>query len=305
MEFERLSGLVAAPPTAMHEDGSVNLDVIERQMRSLAEAGVRGAFVCGTTGESMSLSTRERMSVLARWVAVAPEEFTVIAHAGHTSLAEARALAEHARDEGAGAVAAMPPCFFRPKTAEDAVDFLAHLAEACPALPVYYYHIPSMTGVDLPMLDLMRVAADRIPNFGGMKFTHENLMDYGRCVEFADGRFNVLFGRDEILLSALALGATGAVGSTYNLAAPLYLKVMDAFERGDLAEARRHQNHAAEFVAVLGRYGGLAAAKAAMRFVGVDCGPPRLPLCAPGPDDLGAMRGELEEIGFFDWCNGS
>jgi len=299
---DHLTGLIAAPPTAMRADGGIELDTIERQAQALVAGGVRGAFVCGTTGESMSLTTAERLRVAERWCEVAPEGFAVIVHAGHTCLADSREIAAHAQKIGARAIAAMPPFFFRPDDVETLVAVGAEVAAAAPGLPFYYYHIPSMTGVYLKMADYLPAAASRTPTLAGMKFTYEDLMDYGRCVALEGGRFNMLFGRDEILLSALVLGARGAVGTTYNLAAPLYLRVMDAFERGDLDAARAAQNQAAEFVTVLVRFGVIEATKAAMKLTGVDCGPVRPPLRPVESERLEKLREALDAVGFFDFC---
>ena len=97
----------------------------------------------------------------------------------------------------------MAPSFFRPSTVEQLVDFCAQIAEAAPGLPFYYYHFPAMTGVDFPMIDFLKGASRRIPNLKGIKFTHENLMDYNRCLHFEKDRFQILFGRDEMLLAAV------------------------------------------------------------------------------------------------------
>src|SRR5262249_38649408 len=147
-----------------------------------------------------------------------------------------------------------------------------------PSLPFYYYHMPAMTGADLPMHDFLKVASRRIPNLAGIKFTHENLMDYTRCLNLDDARFAILFGRDEILLAALAMGATGAVGSTYNYMPDVYLRLIESFNRGDMESARRFQSLAVEIIAVMSRRGGLPAAKAMMKMIGLDCGPVRAPL---------------------------
>src|SRR5947209_17091760 len=101
----RLTGLVAAPHTPLHADGSLNLAAIECQAQLLLETGVRGAFVCGTTGESHSLTVEERMQVAARWLQVAGGRLPVVVHVGHNCLADARALAAHAQRIGADAIA--------------------------------------------------------------------------------------------------------------------------------------------------------------------------------------------------------
>src|SRR4051794_27549892 len=105
----RLTGLIAAPHTPMNADGSLNPEAIEQQAELLQEAGVRGAFICGTTGESLSLAMTERMSVMEAWEHAADEAFPLVVHIGGNSLSEARALAAHADDCGADALAVMAP----------------------------------------------------------------------------------------------------------------------------------------------------------------------------------------------------
>lgn len=142
-------------------------------------------------------------------------------------------------------------------------------------MPFYYYHIPLLTGVRFSMPEFLRQEGPAIPTLAGLKFTHEALDDLQRCLEAEGGRFNCLFGRDEMLLAALALGAGGGVGATYNFAGPLYCRVHNAFNAGNLSEARREQYRAARMIAVIRRYGELAAGKAILRMIGPD--PVRLP----------------------------
>lgn len=297
-----ITGLIAPPHTPMKADGSVDLDAIEPYAGMLAENGLRGAFVCGSTGESMSLSVQERLDLTEAWVEAAPDDFLVIVHAGHTALPDCKEIASHAQETGADAIAMMPPCYFKPQDIDDLVEFAAEVAAEAPDLPFYYYHIPVMTGVCLPMVNFLKVAGERIPNLAGMKFTHEDLMDYGRCLRLSGGRYDMLFGRDEILLSALVLGAKGAVGTTYNYAAPLYNGIMAAFEAGDISAAQAGQARATRLVAVERAFGGLRASKAIMKLMGLDCGPCRLPLRTLSSVEEKALRAGLAEIGFFDFC---
>lgn len=294
----KLQGLIAAPFTAMHEDGSVNLDAIARQAAWLIQNGVRGAFICGTTGEGLSMTTEERMQVAQRWVAAASGSIQVIVHVAHNSIGESRKLAAHAEQIGAHAIASLGPTFFRSGTTEQLVDACAPVAAAAPGLPFYYYHIPVMTGVNLPMIDFLRLGAQRIPNLAGIKFTDENLMSYAQCVDFEGGRFNVVFGRDEILLAALAMGATGAVGSTYNYMPSVYHRVIEAFKDRDFDTARRWQMLAVRIIAVMCRHGGLPAGKTMMGMIGLDCGPVRSPLKNLTPEESESLRRELELVGF-------
>ena len=182
MLFSPLTGLISAPYTAFHKDGSLNLNLIEAQAHSLIASGVSGAFVCGTTGEGASMTLQERMAVAARWCEVAGSDLKVIVHVGHTALGDCQALAKHAAGIGAAAVGCMAPFFFKPSKVEDLVLFCAEVAATVPQTPFYYYQIPSMTGVGLPVADFLRRASDTIPNLVGIKFTHENLMEDRKSV---------------------------------------------------------------------------------------------------------------------------
>ena len=302
MDEQHLEGLIAAPPTPMTRDGAVDLDKIDELHRLLAANGVRGAFVCGTTGESLSLSVPERMAVAERWAAAQNEGFALIIHVGHESLPHACELAAHAQRIGARAIGLMPPTFFKPRSIDDVVTWCAQVAAAAPDVALYYYHIPSMTGVDISVADFLEAASNRVPTLAGAKFTGADLLDYGRCLDLQGGRFNMLFGRDEFLLAGLSLGARGAVGATFNFAAPLYLRIMDAFRSGDMAAAQADQSLARQLLHIMYRFEGMAAIKPFMKLIGVDCGPPRLPLRVLDASAVGQLRRELDELGFFDFC---
>jgi N-acetylneuraminate lyase len=278
MNAPRLTGLIAAPFTPFHDDGELNPGRIADQVACIAAHGADGAFVCGTTGEGASLTTEERSEVAERWVRAAGPNFPVIVNAGHTSARDAGRLAEHAQRVGANAVAATAPFYFRPAGVRELVAFLADIAAAAPRLPFYYYDIPSTTGVLLPTVEVLRRAGEAIPNFAGVKFSNPDLLSFQECVAADGGRFNVLFGIDEFLLAALALGADGAVGSTYNFAAPLYRRMRDLFAAGDAKAARELQLVSARMIRAMIDFGGVRAGKAMMRMAGVDCGPVRPPL---------------------------
>ena len=176
------------------------------------------------------------------------------------------------------------------------------IAAAAPDLPFYYYHIPSMTNVKFTGLAFLKAATGKIPNLAGIKFTHEDLMDFAECQAFEDGRFDILFGRDEVLLSALATGAKGAVGSNYNFAGPIYNKVIAAYNAGDIETARKYQQQARQIVIAGIKQGGQPAFKSIMKMIGVDCGPVRLPLRNLTAAQYDTLQQELEALGYFRLC---
>jgi N-acetylneuraminate lyase len=298
-----LPGLTAAPFTPFHPDGSVALATIPALARLLAGNGVSGAFVCGTTGEGYSLTIAERRQVLEAWRSAAPAGLKVVAHVGHPTVADSRELARHAQETGADAFSTLAPSFFKPAGVKELVAWCREVAAAAPRLPFYYYHIPSMTGVTIKVADFLREAADQIPNLAGVKFTFEDLEDYRACVAFGGGRYDLLFGRDEILLDSLRLGATGAVGSTYNYMAPVYQRVITAFRAGDLVRANEEQARARAAIDAMAAAGGLPAGKAIMRLIGMDCGPVRLPLRNLTDADVARLRAALEAAGFFAFAS--
>lgn len=176
--IQYLTGLVAAPHTPMREDGRLNLDAIERQAARLLADGVAGAFICGSTGEGLSLTCAERRQVAERWrTVIGNRPLKLIVHVGHTSVEAARQLAAHARDIGADAVSIMAPCYFKPATGDDLLNFCAPVAAACAPLPFYFYDIPELTGVDLSMVEFLQKTDGRLPNLAGLKFTRPDIID--------------------------------------------------------------------------------------------------------------------------------
>lgn len=297
-----ITGLVPATFTPMHTDGSLNLAQVGPLVDHLAARGVSAIFACGSTGESASLTTAERQTTLAAFCEAAAGRIPVIAHVGHTSLADAAALAAHAQQVGAAAIAALPPFYFKPATVATLVACMAEVAAAAPDLPFYYYHIPGLTGVNLDMVEFLRQGAARIPTLAGIKYSAPTLYEFQACTAFDGGRFNMLFGVDEMLLSGLAAGAHGAVGSTYNFAAPLYQAILQAFAAGETAEAQRLQLLSAQMVLkVIGSYRALPSLKTMMDFAGVECGPPRLPQVALAPTERAALHADLAALGFLEW----
>lgn len=303
MTHRKTEGLIAAPFTPLRADGTLNLDAVESYARWLHRNHVVGAFICGTTGEGMSLTLDERRRLAERWVTTAPTGLRVIVHVGHNALADCQALAAHAQSIGADSIACLSPFFFKPAGVEGLVDWCEQVAAAAPRLPFYYYHMPSMTGVSVKVSDFLRLASKRIPNLAGIKFTFEDLEDYRCCLELEDGRFDVMFGRDELLLYSLKLGARGAVGSTYNYAAPVYNALIAAYKQGDLAKAADLQALAVRMINAFLECGAhpIAAFKWFMSQVAVECGPVRLPLVNPTPEQTAALETKLEASGVYEW----
>ena len=297
---QKLEGLIAAPFTPMTADGALNLPAVKPYADLLVASGVKGVFICGTTGESASLTTDERRAVAEAWIAAAAGRLKVIVHVGSNCAADAIALAQHAERSGADAIGAMAPYFFKPQTAAELVAWFTPIANSN-SLPFYYYNRPSRSGVSVSVPEFLALGGKAMPTLAGVKFTHNNLMEMSQCLMLDEGRYEVLHGYDEILLCGLSLGATAAVGSTYNYAAKVYNRLLDAFRAGDIAAAARLQQYSVKIVEVIIKHGGgVRGGKAIMRLVGVDCGSCRLPLAPFTEAEYTELKSELEAIDFFN-----
>lgn len=296
--MKKLEGLIAAPFAPMDRHGEVMYDRIEGYYDLLEKNGVVGAFINGSTGEGVSLSQMEKRKIVEAWTKRSKEKKTVkvISLVGGTSYVECIESALHAQEEGINAIALLAPYYFKPADARQLAEFVSKVAERVPQLPVYFYHIPVLSGYYLTMYDFLREAAPFIPNLAGIKYTHEDFMDFLSCTNFMEGKFNMMWGRDENMLSALVLGTRSAVGSTFNYAAPLYLQLIASFDSGDLVTARKLQQQSIDMIRLLGKYGGIATGKAYMRYIGFDCGEFRSPIKNMEPANFEMFKAEVSTL---------
>ena len=277
MNFEKLTGLIAAPFTAFDAKGNVNFEMIPKQVESLVAQGVTGAYVSGTTGEGVSCSLRERMEIMDAWHAASAGRLKLIIHTGALSISDIRELGRHAQQLGVFATSIVPPTYFKPGSIDQLVSFCREAAAAAPELPFYYYHT-MLTAPNLPMVDFLRAADGVIPNLAGIKFNWHNLYEFQNCRRMFDGKYDIVFGVDEFFAGALALGAKGFIGSTYNYSAKIYFDIWEAFNRADWEAVEKGMDKVCRGVDLLVANGGLAAGKAMMQCCGIDCGDPRPPL---------------------------
>jgi N-acetylneuraminate lyase len=305
MKIRHLQGLIAAPFTPMKKDGSVNLDSIPEYYHFLKHNKVTGAFICGSTGEGVSMTSEEKKSVIKAWgdATKGDKDFQVMTLVGGTSIADGKDIARYAQQCGLYGVSFTAPFYFKPANVEMLAACCKEIAEAVPDMPFYYYHIPVLNGVGFPMIDLLKNVDGKISNFAGIKYTHEDFMDFLSCLHFQNGKYDMLWGRDENMLSALAVGSKGAVGSTFNYAAPLYYDLIDAFHQNDLEKAQSLQQQSIDMITLLGKYGGIATGKAYMKVVGIDCGEFRLPVKNMNAGQFEMFKKDVGQLNFSSFCS--
>lgn len=300
----KLHGLVAAAHTPFDANGNIAPNIVDLQAQHLVSQGVKMTFVTGSTGESSSLQLAERLEILSAWKEASTKHgITVISHIGGNSVRDGVELAAASEKLGLAATAALSPSYFKPGTPQALVSCCAEMASAAPSLPFYYYDIPVLTGVRFSMTEVMKLCSEQIPNFAGVKFTNPDLAHYMDALIAENGKYDVPWGVDEWFLGALATGAKGAVGSSFNFAPKLYLDLIDAFNAGDMETARLCQKRSVEMINILAARGYMGCAKAVMGWLGVPVGPARLPQGTPNESTLKELRNELTRIGFFEWSN--
>ena len=299
-----VNGYLAAPYTPMYSNGDVNYDLIPEYADFLLRNGLDGVFVCGSTGEGALLTREERMAVAEGWVKASGLKMKIIVQTGGCNLRDQQVLAAHAEKIGAWGVASMAQAFLPPKRNEELLAHCLTVANAAPSLPFYYYHIPSLTGVQLPVSDLLKAADGVIPNIAGAKYTASDVAEFEQCRKVSGGKFEMLWGMDEIFLEGLERGVTSGVGGTYNHCFRLYQLMREFHSREEKGQCHELQLLVQRIFRVLEKFrGNIIAGKRIMKILGLDCGPNRLPLQTISEKEEADIEMELDEIGFFKFCN--
>jgi N-acetylneuraminate lyase len=291
--------LIAAPFSPFYSNGKLNLELIPAYAGHLAAGGVRGVFIAGTTGEGQSLSVEERIALADAWVQCSGDnDLELIVHVGHNCQQDAIRLATHASSIGADAIAMHGPTWFKQVSLDDLITFCAPIAAVAGTLPFYLYDFPGLTGINVSSAAFLNEAKATIPNLAGIKYTNPDCVTAQECIQADGGAYDILWGTDQALLAGITLGATGAVGSTYNFAAPIYLRIIEAVEAGDWQTARQEQARAVALVRLMEQFPTLAAQKFTMKLFRLDFGPVRPPLANLSAADEKRLCAELERLNF-------
>ena len=292
--------------TPMFDDGSVHYARVDALYQRCVSSGFKGIFLNGTTGECMSLNAEERKKLVETWVECRKKnnntDFKIFVHIGSSNLYEAAELAEHAQSSGVNGIAMVPTFYFRPKTLTELVDQCKYVAAAAPEVPFYYYNIPSLTGVNFPLINFIDAAIKEIPTFAGLKNSFNDLVDYQQCIHYVKEDYAMYWGTDEVFMMVYAAGNRHYVGSTYNYMGDIYFKMLDAYHASNFEKLTTLEAEATRIYRVLNDYNSLIAGKEVMRHIGVDCGPVRRPLKNLKASESTALLDRLQKTSFFDFA---
>ena len=284
--IEKYQGIIPAFYACYDDEGRASGDRARDLVRHMKAKGVKGLYVCGSSGECIYQSKEERKQILEAVMEEAGGELTIIAHVACNNTQDSLELAAHAECLGVDAIAAIPPIYFHlPDHA--VMQYWNDISGAAPNTDFVIYNIPQLAGTRLTVSLYQKMLEN--PRVIGVKNSSESTQDI-QMFKDAGGEGHVVFnGPDEQLVSALAIGADGGIGGTYGVMPELYLAIFDAVAKGDMARAKAIQNDACRIIyALCGCHGNLyAVMKKVMELrEEIQLGGVRKPLANIVPEDM-------------------
>lgn len=268
----------------------VNVEVIPQLVDFLINAGVKGLFAGGTTGEGILLDLDQRRVLHEATVSAAAGRVPVLVHVGHQRAETAAELAGHAVAIGADAMAAVTPYFYN--LSDDALSaYFNAIATAAPDLPLFLYDIPQLAINGISASLLLRLGGE-IPSLAGLKSSRPDVQVVRQLADVINDDQILLAGNESAALGLLALGADGLISGLSTAVPEPFVALTAAFGRGDMATARCEQERINAMLRLLPSGARLGAIKAILVGRGIPVGSP-VPTLAAGDSSLWTQIGEL------------
>lgn len=263
-------------------DHKVNYPMLEQLLRRQMEAGIKAVVLCGTTGESATLSDTEKLEIIRRGKEFVGNRCRIIAGTGSNSTEHAVALSKAAQQMGADGLLVVTP-YYNKATPEGLFAHYLSIAHAV-TIPVILYNVPSRTGVDIPISIYQRLA--QVPNIIGVKEASMSISKIARVIRETGPDFAVWSGNDDMTVPVISLGGHGVISVISNLYPEKVAAMADAALDGDLDTAAALQTQMLELCDLMFSEVNPIPVKAALNCMGYDCGGCRLPLTAPTQETL-------------------
>ena len=285
MNYPFFSGVCTALVTPFLKD-SINYPMLEQLLRRQYDAGIRAVVICGTTGESATLTDEEKLTMFRYAKKSMPEDLRIIAGTGSNSTVHAIALSQAAQDAGADALLVVSP-YYNKATPEGLYLHYAAIASSV-QIPVILYNVPSRTGVDIPVEVYRRLS--QIPNIAGVKEASSDIRKLARIRSQCPDHFTVWCGNDDLAVAAMALGAKGLISVVSNIEPEITGSMIGAALDGDFDTATALQLSLLPLIDALFQEVNPIPVKAAMAMIGYDCGGCRMPLCGPSENTAALLK---------------
>lgn len=285
MNYPFFSGVCTALVTPFLKD-SVNYPMLEQLLRRQYDAGIRAVVICGTTGESATLTDEEKLTMFRYAKKSGPDDLRIIAGTGSNSTVHAIALSQAAQDAGADALLVVSP-YYNKATPEGLYQHYAAIASSV-QIPVILYNVPSRTGVDIPVEVYKQLS--QIPNIAGVKEASSDIRKLARIRSQCPDHFTVWCGNDDLAVAAMALGAKGLISVVSNIEPEITGSMIGAALDGDFDTATALQLSLLPLIEALFQEVNPIPVKAAMAMIGYDCGSCRMPLCSPSGETSALLK---------------
>lgn len=255
-------------------DGAVNYPMMQQLLRRQMDAGIKAVVVSGTTGESPTLSDREKLNLFKVCKDYVGSNCMIIAGTGSNSTEHAVSLSVEAQAAGADALLVVSPYYN--KTNPDGL--VAHYMAIAHAvnIPVILYNVPSRTGLDIPVSVYKRLSS--IPNIAGVKEASTDITKIARIRSQCPGSFGIWTGNDDQIVPVMALGGLGVISVLSNVVPEETAAMANAALAGDFDTAADLQCGFLPLIELLFSDVNPIPVKEAMALIGYDCGGCRLPL---------------------------
>lgn len=253
---------------------AVNYPLLDRLLARQIDAGISAVVLCGTTGESATLTDAEKLAIIGRGKAFVRDRCTVIAGTGSNDTEHTVNLSRLAEQAGADALLVVTP-YYNKATPGGLLEHYRAVAAGV-RIPVIIYNVPSRTGVDIPVEVCQALAA--VPNIAGIKEASSDISRVARLRAACPDSFAVWGGNDDQAAAVLSLGGSGVISVVSNLYPELMQALVSAGLDGDFDTATDLQLRLLPLIRALFREVNPIPVKAAMELLGWDCGRCRLPL---------------------------
>lgn len=257
-------------------NGNVNYPMLEQLLKRQLEAGIHAVVICGTTGESPTLSDEEKLTMFQKAKAYVGNSGMIIAGTGSNSTEHSVALSKTAERIGADALLIVSP-YYNKSTPDGLYAHYSAIAAAV-HIPIIIYNVPSRTGVDIPVSVYQRLA--QIPNVAGVKEASTDITKITKIKAACPPDFAVWSGNDDMVVPVMSLGGQGVISVLSNVAPVETQAMAQAALAGDFDTAAALQIEMLPLIQLLFCEVNPIPVKAAMKLIGYDCGECRLPLCA-------------------------
>lgn len=283
--LEKYHGVIPAFYACYDDDGNISPKRVRALTRYLIDAGVKGTYVCGSSGECIYQSKEERKTVLENVVAEANGRLTIIAHVACNNTADSMELATHAESLGVDAIASIPPIYFH-LPEYGIAQYWNDISSAAPLTDFIIYNIPQLAGVSLTP-SLFREMRKN-PRVIGVKNSSMPVQDIQMFKAEGGNNCIVFNGPDEQFISGRIIGAEGAIGGTYGVMPQLFLKADEYLRNNNLVMAREIQYDINQIIYTMCACKGnmYAVIKEILKRNGLNIGSVRLPLTPLTSDDI-------------------